>query len=1026
MKKPITNMGKSFDKDLVKSGITINEIDGVLTEKKYSLKRKIFSLPKMEALVFSDPKLSIVYEEMADEGREKYGYHYNETIMNIIFNDYVLNSPKYLQKYKMTVPPEKKKERRDKYGIEKLRKDLGKKEKSTPKNETQEMGSFSRYGKGVGNIDSNQGDIFENKKHVSLESAFEEANKISKEEGVVQHVNKINNDNYVVSDWYDEETTVGSFENGKKINETMKTSNLNKNKNTTNQKNFTGEKFSGKSIEKKPTNEEETEIDESTTTGGAGDYQYAGPSVWAKGGKPMMRKPIWKGGTVIGESQYLTNPDSFKKYLNFLNEQEKFESILNNITENSDFNKVKLLLEDFNNKINEEKQKNKSMKKNVNEHHLNTREEKIGFISKNMDVGSIEKTLNKLSNDEIDRIYGALEKKMGLVKEDEMSIVREPKTDSMSAKPDSATDIGRSVEVGTSVNEGDDFIRTKDDLRGFVKQHKERTGKAPDLATLLSMSRDEAVYTLAITVANRLLPLPWDHLPDVNSMWDYIDSKNGMKKEDFIESVKEACNNRLAEEGFGLDDLPETKNIIPIKENEPIEKNTSDWVGTDANLEISLFEYGVVAKQPEDRDYEDEWFVLYNVGENRYDTGWIRESELDDIIMGKEWASDEDVKSFLDTMGKYPPMGKENWLALPFIQKISNLIGYWGYENIMGTSYHTISKEEALKMVEDNTVNEIDELIKEGDKILSEIGFYKKNKNMNEEKKTPSQVSKERIGNENKKNFSSDLQNSGTKEAIEAQKDLQHKDQQTEIDNPKKFSEDIEKDVLKTSGGGGLENKGDSTADGKHIPKRNHTDDEMDEVDLTRKGMQDWQYDNLPSKRFEERMKDGMGEELYKQRQEKMKRQEKAPTYNKDTQPVFDGDEKNQYNKNKLSEAILTGLYINDFGKRKLVNFKLNNTISTEKIDESWVQISFEGMGNSYTNIGELNEEVVGKINEGKYYLNEKTNEVFFIKNKKILAECENKKIGLNEEQINKMKRLSNHNTKTFIDTRSTKSNRGF
>jgi hypothetical protein len=173
-------------------------------------------------------------------------------------------------------------------------------------------------------------------------------------------------------------------------------------------------------------------------------------------------------------------------------------------------------------------------------------------------------------------------------------------------------------------------------------------------------------------------------------------------------------------------------------------------------------------------------------------------------------------------------------------------------------------------------------------------------------------------------------------------------------------------------------------------------------------------------------MKDGMGEKLYKQRQEKMKRQEKAPTYNKDTQPVFDGDEKNQHNRNKLSEAILTGLYINDFGKRKLVNFKLNNTISVEKINESWVPLSFEGMGNSYTNIGELNEDVVAKINEGKYYLNEKTNEVFFVENKKILVEGETKKIGLNEEQINKMKRLSNHNTKTFIDTRSTKSNRGF
>jgi hypothetical protein len=58
------------------------------------------------------PELAAKYEEMAENGEEKYGYHYNETIQNMLFNDYVLNSPKYLQKYKQAVPKEKK--RRDK------------------------------------------------------------------------------------------------------------------------------------------------------------------------------------------------------------------------------------------------------------------------------------------------------------------------------------------------------------------------------------------------------------------------------------------------------------------------------------------------------------------------------------------------------------------------------------------------------------------------------------------------------------------------------------------------------------------------------------------------------------------------------------------------------------------------------------------------------------------------------------------------------------------------------------------------
>ena len=123
--KPISDLSKgyqkNFDKALTQQGIEkLNEVDEFLSEAEQSLKKKIFSLAKMEALVFSDPKLSAVYEEMSVNGEEKYGYHYNETIMNMLFNDYVLDSPKYLQKYKQAIPKEKK--RRDKSGINQLKK----------------------------------------------------------------------------------------------------------------------------------------------------------------------------------------------------------------------------------------------------------------------------------------------------------------------------------------------------------------------------------------------------------------------------------------------------------------------------------------------------------------------------------------------------------------------------------------------------------------------------------------------------------------------------------------------------------------------------------------------------------------------------------------------------------------------------------------------------------------------------------------------------------------------------------------
>ena len=133
LNKPVNDQSKgyqkTFDKALTTSHVKLNEfevnpqlneIDGMLGEAEQSLKKKIFSLAKMEALVFSDPKLAAIYEEMSENGEEKYGYHYNETIQNMLFNDYVLNSPKYLQKYKQAVPKEKK--RRDKSGINQLKK----------------------------------------------------------------------------------------------------------------------------------------------------------------------------------------------------------------------------------------------------------------------------------------------------------------------------------------------------------------------------------------------------------------------------------------------------------------------------------------------------------------------------------------------------------------------------------------------------------------------------------------------------------------------------------------------------------------------------------------------------------------------------------------------------------------------------------------------------------------------------------------------------------------------------------------
>ena len=58
-----------------------------------------------------------------------------------------------------------------------------------------------------------------------LQSAMEDA-KIKSEDGYVVHVNKTPRGDYALSDWYDDELTVASYENGRKLNENNKKQNM--------------------------------------------------------------------------------------------------------------------------------------------------------------------------------------------------------------------------------------------------------------------------------------------------------------------------------------------------------------------------------------------------------------------------------------------------------------------------------------------------------------------------------------------------------------------------------------------------------------------------------------------------------------------------------------------------------------------------------------------------------------------------------------------------------------------------------
>ena len=320
-------LDKTYDKTMRRYDIDLTEVDQMLNEKTKSIKKQIWDLNKMEGLVHSDQKLSAIYNEMAEDGNEKYGYHYNETIMNIIFNEYVLNSVNYLSKYKSAIPVQKK--RRDQTGINKLQNKDNEKEKTDDENIDENVPTHINSLAGVqsDNFDENVNDDVNynefriNKKYDTLDNqkdmeettgsgssgAFSakagfdpmndndkmmyedmennqdelnllkaEAQRISSEEGVAQHVNSIGNGKYKIDDFYDSDNTVASYENGRSLNE-----------NDNNQ----------------------DELDETTTSSSSGAYET--PFAFAKGKSRLSDKPAWDGGEIVGES-YITNPDTFR------------------------------------------------------------------------------------------------------------------------------------------------------------------------------------------------------------------------------------------------------------------------------------------------------------------------------------------------------------------------------------------------------------------------------------------------------------------------------------------------------------------------------------------------------------------------------------------------------------------------------------------------------------------------------------------------------------------------------------------
>lgn len=713
-----TKHGKEVDK---RFDSIINEIDRSLTEDEKKEKEILFNLSKMEYLVHNDPDLSEYYHDMVEENKDLYGYHYNEAIMNIIFNTKVLKSPKYLKRYIQA--PIKKKKRRDKYGVEDL------KTAETKRREEKE-----------------------------------------------------------------------------------------------------------KEKEKKETNE--------TTSSGASG-QYATAQAWSGNGQPKMSKPIWHGGAIIQESNYITDPKLFKEMLNFIN--ENFTSI--------------------------------------NEHHLDSKEEKVAFIIQNKgdEYKDIEK-LDSMSDEEIDNIYNKIEKEMGLVEE-------------------------------TNLNEH--HLETKEDRIKFIISN---TGdKYGDQATLNSLNDNtiEAIYL-------------------------NVEKEMGIDDE------------------INVDDIP------------------------DENLE----------EKSESKAQQKYMGMVRGVQKGELDSDDVSS----DVIKTAKEMKPKDVKDFASTKhDDLPEKVEESSMLDPL-------------PDTMGMSN---DREDSMKVSKPNSTSSIQGIDNVMEELQKDIDFLN---NLKENRRPSALIQLDRIKEKNQANFKSDVRKIDDIEMA--------KDQYTEIDyeDSKKLGQEIEKEVLKKTKGESFKNVGNSTnKKGDEIPKRNQTDDEIDEIDKIRDGMHTIAYDSKPDERFEERMKADMGDDLYNKRQKRLEAQTDQPMYNKDTQPVSNGDNKKQYNKymKNIKESLICGKYKNDFNKTVFVNFELGKAKIVESVDlDSFKPINIEGMGNFRTNKFEVNESAVTTLKNKLFYINEETKEIVFMeKGKQKLIKESKETLQKRKQDFDKMKKLFNYDPSKYIDT---------
>jgi hypothetical protein len=133
------------------------------------------------------------------------------------------------------------------------------------------------------------------------------------------------------------------------------------------------------------------------------------------------------------------------------------------------------------------------------------------------------------------------------------------------------------------------------------------------------------------------------------------------------------------ENPFHIDNLK----TIPLLE-------AQGFVGIDASLDISLFEYDCIWREiPQELRYhpDEDYIFVFSVG--RVNNAPVKQfarvgMSACDFESDTSWINDESWDSFLSTYG----ISKEEWMESPYPTRISDLSRYFGYMNIFGSTIH--------------------------------------------------------------------------------------------------------------------------------------------------------------------------------------------------------------------------------------------------------------------------------------------------------------------------------------------------